>query len=131
MLDEWSRAKSANLIPYRRFYAFFREHFPDIRLATELEANLLIRDFAQSGSFARTHALVRKLRDREHFSPAQRDEIVSIALDNDQVYLIPQDPDVGAFLSDLIAGHEDEIDTDNLQMLREKLSVGEESLAEK
>jgi hypothetical protein len=131
LIDEWEGAKDAAIIPYRRLSAFFGDHFPEITLASELEADALIRDLAQSGSFARTHALIPKLRDRAHFSPAQKNEIVSIALNNDQVYLILQDDDIEAFLTNLIHGHEDEIDPDNLRRLQETLSLQEDSFVKK
>lgn len=130
LMDEWGDAKDADIIPYRRLSAFFSEHFPHITLASELEADALIRDLAHSRSFARTHALIPKLGDRADFSAAQRDEIVSIALNNDQVCLILQDDDVKGFLTKLVAGQEDEIDSENLRLLQEALRVDQDSFAE-
>lgn len=125
LMDEWTNGKDADLVPYRRLSGFFNAHFPNIRLATELEKDLLIRDLAGSASFARTHTLIRKLRNHADFTASQVDDIVAAANSNSQVYLIGQDADVAGFLTTVIADHEEEIDPDNLELLRETLETNE------
>jgi hypothetical protein len=119
---EWRTKKKSELIFYKRISAFFKEQFPDIKFATELEKDLLIKDFAQSGSFATTHAVVAKLTKFADFTPAQLNAIVSAALSNSQVRHIVTDQDVQEFLSTLISGHEDQIeDKDDLAALQSLL----------
>jgi PIN domain len=126
LLDEWTRAKDADLVSYRRLSSFFKAHFPNIRLATELEKDLLIRDLAGSGSFTQTHTLIRRLTNYIDFTASQADEIVAAANSNSQIYLIGQGADVKGFLTDLIAGREDEIDPHNLELLRKTLNANGE-----
>jgi predicted nucleic acid-binding protein len=125
LMDEWTNDKGADLVPYKRLSSFFKAHFPDIRLAAELEKDLLIRDLAGSASFARTHAVIRKLRNHTDFTASQVDDIVAAANSNSQVYLIGQDADVAGFLTTVIAGHEKEIDPDNLAFLRRIMETNE------
>jgi len=124
-MDEWTNAKGADVVPYRRLSGFFKAHFPNIRLAVELEKDLLIRDLAGSASFARTHAVIRRLRNHADFTASQVDDIVAAANSNPQVYLIGQDADVAGFLTDVIAGHEGAIGPDKLEFLREMLGTSE------
>lgn len=123
LLDEWTNAKDADLVSYRRLSSFFKAHFPNIRLATELEKDLLIRDLAGSGSFARTHTLIRRLKNHTDFTASQVDDIVAAANSNSQIYLIGQDANVKDFLTNVIADHEEEIDSGNLERLRETLKT--------
>ena len=123
---EWATRKKSELIFYKRSSAFFKDKFPDIKFATELEKDLLIKDFAQSGSFATTHAIVAKLSKFTDYTPAQLNAIVTAAVSNSQISLIVTDQDVKEFLTAVIAGHEDQIeDKDYLTMLKSLLNPPE------
>lgn len=124
LLDEWQTTNESQLFFYRRLSGFFREKFPDIKFASELEKDLLIRELADSSSFEETHVVVGKLAMQSmssDFSPAQVNDIVSAAVTNNQVYWIIGDSDVNTFLRNVIRGREDEIDPDNLFVLQELL----------
>jgi hypothetical protein len=126
---EWCSKKKSELIFYKRSSAFFKEKFPDIKFATELEKDLLIKDFAQSGSFATTHALTAKLAKFTDFTPAQLNAIVSAALSNSQIMNILTDQDVEEFMNEIITGHEDQIeDKDDLSMLKSLLKPDEATI---
>lgn len=117
--SDWRGKKKSELIFYKRSSAFFKDKFPDIKFATELEKDLLIKDFAQSGSFATTHAVVAKLAKFADFTPAQLNAIVSAAISNSQISMIATDQDVHEFLSAVVAGHEGQIeDKDDLATLQ-------------
>jgi hypothetical protein len=120
--QEWRERKKSDLVFYKRISAFFKDHFPDIKLATELEKDLLIEDFATSASFARTHAVVSKLSKYADFTPARLNAIVDAALSNSQIRLIIDDPDVYEFLSAVIKGREKFIEKDNLEAISSLLS---------
>lgn len=102
LLKEWRSRKGADVIPYRRLSEFFKSAFPQIKLAGEIEKDLLIRRLAASPNFATTHSLIAKLRQQSGFSAAQANALVSAALNNDQVRLIINDNDVESFYRDLI-----------------------------
>ena len=106
---------------YERLSLFFQEHFPNIKLASELEKESLIRDLAASWSFAQTHTLVKKLSNYNDFTSEQLNEIVEAAISNNQIYWIIKDPDVYEFFTSIIRGQENQIDEDNLNMLVQEL----------
>jgi len=109
LAEEWSESKNSNLLFYRSLPAFFKEHFPEISLASELEKDRLIRDFANSGSFAQTHAIVARLRQYSDFSMSQVDAIIQAAISNNQIYWIIEDKAVRDFLTEVIRGKEEHI----------------------
>ncbi len=121
LLEEWSETKDSNLIFYKSLSTFFKEHFPEISLASELEKDILIRDLASSDSFAQTHAIIAKLRQYADFSMSQVDAIVQAAISNNQVYWIIDDWDVREFLTEVIKGKEDHIEPENLAELQRLL----------
>jgi hypothetical protein len=109
--------KKSNLLFYKRLSVFFKEHFPDIKLAAELEKELLIEDLAKSGSFARSYSVIAKLSNYSDFTAAQLNAIVDAAISNSQIQMIIRDEDVKIFLVSAITGHEKQIDKDNLETL--------------
>jgi len=123
LLEEWSETKDSNLIFYKSLSTFFKEHFPEISLASELEKDILIRDLARSDSFAQTHAIIAKLRQYADFSMSQVNAIVQAAISNNQVYWIIDDQDVREFLTEVIKGKEDHIEPESLAELRRLLGA--------
>ena len=97
LFDEWNGSKNSDLVLYRRLSAFFKDKFPDIKLATELEKELLIRDLANSENFAQTHQVISRLSKFSEFTSAQVNEIAQAAISNSQVRWIIDDADVEGF----------------------------------
>jgi predicted nucleic acid-binding protein len=122
LLHEWRTRHRSKLLFYKRLSGFFKEHFPDIKLATELEKDLLIQAFAKSGSFASTHLQVAKLSKYSDFTPAQLNVIVAAAVANNQISMIADDKDVHDFLTSAIKGNEGVIDNENLEVLTSLLN---------
>ncbi len=118
LADEWQTTKKAELKFYARLSHFFKEHFPEIRLASEVERDLMIRELAASLSFAETHSVVARMRlFVDDFSPSQRNRIVGAAVANNQVAWILGDGDVRSFIDRIVDGHERDIDKENLSQL--------------
>jgi predicted nucleic acid-binding protein len=118
LAEEWTRTKNSKICFYTRLSAFFRDHFPDIELATELEKDILIRELANSWSFAQSHAAISKLSQYSDFTDTQVNEIVTAAITNNQIYWIARDPDVHAFLSAIVQGRQDMIEPADLPKIR-------------
>jgi predicted nucleic acid-binding protein len=121
LAEQWEATKKSRVIYFKRLSLFFRAQFPEIRLAAEAEKDLAIRDLGDSGSFARTHGVIARLRQYTDFTASQLNEIVSATLANNQVHWIAGDDDVHSFLSAVIAGREDQIDPAKLKDLHELL----------
>lgn len=121
LLKEWKDTKSSNLYCYRRLSTFFKEHFPEIKLASEIEKELLLKDFSQTGSFQSTHTAVSKLAKYSDFTVIQVDQMLEATLTNRQIRWIITDDDVKDFLTSIIEGKEDELNKDNLSEILDRL----------
>ena len=126
LLHEWSEKKHSSVIFYRQLSAFFKEHFPDIKLASELEKELLIRNLAASQNFAHTHRVIAKLLKYTDFTNAQANAIIEAAVSNNQISWIIEDKDVNQFLRAVISGREDQIDPNNLGALYDLFEKAEQ-----
>jgi hypothetical protein len=122
---EWHTRKNSEVKFYKRLSEFFRDQFPEIRLASELEKDLLIRDLANSGTFIKTHSIVARLSSFEEFIIAQRNAIVDAAITNNQVSWIISDPDIRSFLLHVIDGHKQDLNQESLVELQALLTPPE------
>lgn len=117
---EWTAKKRGSVIFYRKLSSFFRDHFPNIRIASDYEKGLLIRSLANSGSFAETHAAIGRLHQHlGEFTAAQASAIISAAVTNNQVYWIINDEDIREFLVALIEAHQQNLEATMLETLRQ------------
>jgi hypothetical protein len=98
--DEWATAKKGAVRFYQRLSGFLSESYPDIKLSTELEKDLLIARLASSRSFAETHQVIAALRGFSDFTNAQVNAMVAAYINNDQIRAIIDDRDVRDFLMD-------------------------------
>lgn len=119
--QEWRDNKHSEVNFYRRLSPFFKVHYPDIKLASELEKEILIRKLVTSATFATTHNAIAQLSKYEDFSISQVNEIVEAALTNSQINWIISDSDIHIFLSKLVKINKEKIKTENLETLSEEL----------
>lgn len=119
---EWREKKAGKVRLYKTLFDFFQDHYPNIKLATELEKNLLIIDFVESYNFARTRSTLRKLVQTTDFSKSQLNEIVDGVIANDQIYSIAQDTDINSYLLQLIQGRDADIPALKLAQFHETVS---------
>jgi predicted nucleic acid-binding protein len=127
LLIEWEEKKNSNILCYRRLSTFFKEHYPDIKLASEIEKELLIKELSESTSFASTHTSISKLSRYSDFTIVQVDEILEATISNTQINWIITDNDVKDFICTIIEGKEDRINEDNLRKINELIKDEEES----
>ena len=123
---EWVNRKESTILFFKRLSAFFKDQFPDIQLAQELERELLIEDLLNSPRFASTRQTLRNLVKYSDFTDTQLNDIVLAAISNNQVYWIIEDRDINRCLRRIIKGNEDRITPENLERLL-KLLDGEEN----
>ena len=64
---EWGEKKLNRITPFRSLNEFFKDQFPQIKLATEYEKDLLISKLAESTSFYMSRITLRKLAKHESF----------------------------------------------------------------
>jgi predicted nucleic acid-binding protein len=123
--EEWSYKNKSCITFYRRLSQFFKEHYPDIKLATELEKELAIRSLVNSGTFTSTHAAIDKLSKYTEFSKSQANELAQVALSNSQINWIISDSDVHEFYKSLLENHEDKIDKELAEAIVEEMKLNE------
>jgi hypothetical protein len=114
---EWEDNKGGEIRFFKRLSGFLNEQYPDIKLAEELEKDLLIRSLAASGTFKRTHDVVARLSKYSDFTPAQAAAIVTAAVNNTQISWIAKDEDVQTFLLGVRDKRADSLDEDLLREL--------------
>lgn len=121
LIDEWLTEKSEDVVFYRRLSQFFKEHYPDIKLAAELEKELAIRSLVNSGNFAITHSAIAKLSKYAEFNKPQVNELAQALFSNSQVGWILDDSDVLEFYSLLIKNHGALLEQELFEKLNEQL----------
>ncbi|HAT8643592.1 PIN domain-containing protein [Legionella pneumophila] len=117
---EWETHQQSRIFLYRRLSQFFKEHYPNIKLATELERELSVKKLINSTSFSMTHSAIYQLTKYTEFNPSQLDEMILAGLDNNQIRWILDDSDVFAFYEKLIIENEESIEE---QLYSEMVSV--------
>ena len=109
---EWSCRKNGEVRYYRRLSSFFKEKFPDIRLATELEKGILIDELAGSPTFKATRRTLRSLAKFDDFTDDQANEILEAAIGNNQVYWLGDEPHIRKTLRRLLEPHWSSLDNE-------------------
>src|SRR4030067_1463240 len=66
--DEWQKSKQSKIYFYRSLSDFFRDKFPEIRLASEFEKAMAIEALADSWTFRDTHKAIEKLSKFSDFT---------------------------------------------------------------
>ena len=122
---EWSEKKKSDVWFYSKISDFFKDYFPNIKIASEIEKDLLIKNLANSGSFATTHGYVAKLIKQQEFSPAQVEQLIEIPELNNQVGWIVDDSDVHDFYKSLLNDYGEKIQADSATKLAELVAKGE------
>lgn len=123
--DEWNEKKESEIIFYRRLSQFFKEHYPDIKLASELEKELAIKSLVNSENFSSTHAAIAKLKKYAEFNKSQVNELAQVAMINNQINWIICDTDVYEFYKNLIDNHKEFIEEELLEQLEEAVKICE------
>lgn len=123
--DEWQETKEGEVQFYRRLSQFFKEHYPDIKLASELEKELEIQELINSGTFASTHIAISKLEKHAEFSKPQVNELVQVCFNNDQVGWILSDGDVYTFYKGLLDNYGEKLEEDSKNKLIKELKEAE------
>lgn len=116
---EWRHVKRSTVTIYPNLTSFFRDHYPNIKLASEIELEFAAGRLMLSQSFAQTHEIVARLPDVGSFRAAQLSTLADGVIYNPQVYRISDDWDVRDLIEDLLDRSEalDERQVDLLEEL--------------
>lgn len=115
--EEWIK-EHGSIFFYPKLSDFFSDKFSRIKLASELEKELLITDLIISPSFTATHMILRKLSPLiPDFLENQVNIIADALIENSQIFWISQDEDVQLFVRDLIKNKGELIQKEKLEDL--------------
>lgn len=95
---EWQEAKTSQIFYYRELTSFFKEKFPDIKLAKELEKEIAVKRLVASTSTEEAKAALRRLSKHDDFSTVQMDAILGSCLKNVAVCGMVDDKEVEYYL---------------------------------
>jgi len=127
---EWEKEKESSVYVYRKLSEFFRDKYPEIKLASELEKQLAIDAFVNSPNFEGTHIAIKNLSKYSDFTNSAVNEIALAAVKNPQIYWIKEDPDVERFVNQIFEGREDIINPDIVNEYHEVYGSVEEEESE-
>lgn len=122
---EWQTKKKSELHYYSKISDFFKECFPGIKIASQVQSDLAIGNLSKSGSFASTHVCIAELEKCEEFSPEQVERLVKIPAQNNQVGWIIEDADVHAFYAKLLDKYSKVLKQEDAETLAELVEKGE------
>ncbi|HYG14406.1 MAG TPA: PIN domain-containing protein [Bacteroidia bacterium] len=126
LINEWRQEKRSNLYHYRRISEFFKDKFPSIKIASDYEKDILLKDFGESHSFANSRAILKKLSKFDDFSSQQINDFATACLSNNQIYWIKDDVDIKEYVEGIIHQNKDKLDPNiksELKALYDYLSI--------
>jgi predicted nucleic acid-binding protein len=122
--EEWETKKKSTLNYYSKISDFFKDCFPDIKIASQVETELAINSLSDSGSFASTHVCIGKLDTFDRFTIYQVERLIKIAVQNNQVGWIIDDLDVHKFYAKLLDKYGGGLKDDDYDLLEELVEKG-------
>lgn len=111
---EWTERKKSTATAYATLSALFEKHYPNIKLAAELEKELAIDRLIGSQNFLETHSAIHAVSQYADFSSEQAQALVEAANGNTQIRWILEDDDVYAFFTRIAARYGDVIEPSEL-----------------
>lgn len=121
--SEWEKQKKSKVFIYKRLSQFFKEHYPHIKLASDLEKQLQVDALIKSGNFSRTHTAVEKLSKFDEFTDTQVNGMIEAYFSNNQINWIRKDDDVKSFYIMLVTQYKDVIEQENLEWITPLLGL--------
>ena len=115
--EEWNKKKHSKIIYYITLTDFFSAHFPDIRLAIDMQRRFAVQRLMLSNSFASTHFAIRGITNFADFTDQEVQNVVDSCLDNSQISTIAEDEDVSDFVSRLVTTYSAKIPPEKLEQL--------------
>ncbi|BAX81981.1 PIN domain-containing protein [Labilibaculum antarcticum] len=110
--EEWEEEKKSSIIHFKKLSEFFKQEYPDIKLARELEKDLLVQNLINSNSFYQTRKILEKLVSfSPELSKIQIFEITKASTENNQIIWIAKDGDIADMLNELILPWRQDIPT--------------------
>jgi predicted nucleic acid-binding protein len=98
---EWENRKSSKIIFYKSISEFFKNKYPNIKLASDLQKDVYIERLQNSNTFRDSRYNLSKLSKFDNFTSNQINSIFFETFSNTQLYWISGDEDINEILYDL------------------------------
>ena len=106
LFNEWKTVKKARMFLYDGIKSFVKSHFPDIKLASDIEKILAIKKLVGSKSFDQTHSAIALLAPLSaDITGDEASMLFSALIDNSEIHAIAEDTDVKEFYEGLLVDH--------------------------
>ncbi len=102
LLDEWSDKKGSEIYLYQNLTSYLQEHFPDIKLADEIDKKTAIEKLQASRTFGMTHNAISRLNNIYDYSAEEIQQLLNAYITNTQIHWILEDDDVRQFAMNLV-----------------------------
>jgi predicted nucleic acid-binding protein len=97
---EWASLKNSNIIFYKSISEFFKNKYPNIKLASDLQKDVYIERLENSNTFRDSRYNLHKLSKFVDFTSDQINSIFFQTFSNSQLYWISEDEDINEILYD-------------------------------
>jgi len=98
---EWENRKHSKIIFYKSISEFFKNKYPNIKLASDLQKDVYIERLQSSNTFRDSRYNLSKLSKFDDFTSDQINSIFFQTFSNTQLYWISEDEDINEILYDL------------------------------
>lgn len=103
--NEWNALKNSNIIYFKSISDFFKNMYPNIKLASDLQKDLFIEKLENSNTFRTARNYLHKLSKFENFTSDQINRIFFQSLNNSQIYWISEDEDINEILYTMFSNY--------------------------
>ncbi len=97
---EWESLKNSKIIFYKSISEFFKNKYPNIKLASDLQKDVYIERLENSNTFRDSRYNLHKLSKFVDFTSDQTNSIFFQTFSNSQLYWISEDEDINEILYD-------------------------------
>ncbi len=97
LIKEWIQKKSSSIALFKTLAEFLSAHFPDIKLADEIDKLTAIERFEKSMNFRDTHRALKRLRGFDDFTKDEVLRMLNAHITNYEIHGILEDDDVHKF----------------------------------
>lgn len=97
---EWESLKNSKIIFYKSISEFFKNKYPNIKLASDLQKDVYIERLENSNTFRDSRYNLHKLSKFVDFTSDQINSIFFQTFSNSQLYWISEDEDINEILYD-------------------------------
>lgn len=102
LLKEWRVTKASQLFLFKSLSDFFKHHYPNIKLASDIQKDIYIERLRESGTFRDSRYYLQRLANCDDFTSSQVNRIIESSLDNYQIFWISEDFDINSILYNFI-----------------------------